>query len=198
MKELGLTLQLGHLPGDPCSNPKFGPRGFTVMHTNGLHPICVLFCRCSNAASSPSRVDQLLRAELYPATLTDPTTCFSFQCLKQFHLLTLQSKISGYDQYLATQYLTDNLGLEPSVVCSGSLRRGLRVLSTFFQDRIKAFMRVVREWRHLKMLKRGGRGFDAEGVKATKPGELAVKCPACPQPSVNLPENWDSVSDDLK
>ena len=25
-----------------------------------------------------------------------------------------------------------------------------------------------------------------------QPGELAIRCPACPQPGINLPENWQS------
>lgn len=52
-------------------------------------------------------------------------------------------------------------------------------------------MRMMREWRHIVMLKHGGRGNDAvRKVSETKAGELAVVCPACPQPGVNLPEDW--------
>lgn len=40
------------------------------------------------------------------------------------------------------------------------------------------------------MCKRGGRGHDPSGVAGTKPGELAVECPACPQPDQNLPTDW--------
>jgi hypothetical protein len=47
-----------------------------------------------------------------------------------------------------------------------------------------------REWAHLKMLKRAGRGHDPEGVNGTREGECAVLCPACPQPGKNLPDNW--------
>jgi hypothetical protein len=49
---------------------------------------------------------------------------------------------------------------------------------------------MVREWRHLKMLKRAGRGHAASGVDGTAPGECAVLCPACPQPGKNLPPDW--------
>jgi len=49
---------------------------------------------------------------------------------------------------------------------------------------------MIREWRHLKMLKRAGRGHDPPGVLATTEGECAVLCPACPQPGKNLPRNW--------
>ena len=40
------------------------------------------------------------------------------------------------------------------------------------------------EWRHLKMLKRAGRGHAADGIMGTWPGELGVVCPACPHPSI--------------
>lgn len=32
------------------------------------------------------------------------------------------------------------------------------------------------------------------GVEATKPGELALVCPACPQPGRNLPDGWEKSS----
>ena len=54
-------------------------------------------------------------------------------------------------------------------------------------------MLVVCQWRHLKLLKRSGRGHDPAGVNETKQGECAVLCPACPQPGINLPENWEDT-----
>jgi hypothetical protein len=52
---------------------------------------------------------------------------------------------------------------------------------------------MVRQWRHLKMLKRAGRGHDPGGAMATRGGELALLCPACPQPGKNLPADWKDV-----
>ncbi|KAG6825626.1 hypothetical protein H0H92_003016 [Tricholoma furcatifolium] len=40
------------------------------------------------------------------------------------------------------------------------------------------------------MLKHSGRGHDLGGTAATKPGTCAVLCPACLQPSINLPDGW--------
>ena len=57
-------------------------------------------------------------------------------------------------------------------------------------------MRIVHQWRNLKQLKRGGRGHASDGIDATKPGELAVQCPACPHPSINLPPNWELAPED--
>jgi hypothetical protein len=59
-------------------------------------------------------------------------------------------------------------------------------------------MRMVHEWRHLRQLQRAGRGHDPSGVNATQAGELAVICPACPQPGRNLPEGWESAEPNLK
>lgn len=44
------------------------------------------------------------------------------------------------------------------------------------------------------MMKRGGRGHDPKGIGGTAQGELAVKCPTCPRPLVNLPEGFRSVA----
>jgi hypothetical protein len=77
----------------------------------------------------------------------------------------------------------------------------LRVTSRYSQeskDRYDEFLRMIREWRHLKMLKRAGRGHDPGGILATAEGECAVLCPACPQPGKNLPENWQDAPQPLQ
>lgn len=53
-------------------------------------------------------------------------------------------------------------------------------------------------FRHLKMMKRAGRGNIAGGLLSTAPGDLALSCPACPIPHVNLPENWEEVDAEWK
>jgi hypothetical protein len=56
-------------------------------------------------------------------------------------------------------------------------------------------MCMVREWQHVRLLKRAGRGHDPSGISGTREGECAVLCPACPQPGKNMPESWESVPD---
>ena len=53
--------------------------------------------------------------------------------------------------------------------------------------------RCVRQWRHLKGIKRGGGAHQAASLSVTTPGALAIECPACPHPGRNLPEDWDDV-----
>ncbi|KAJ3738064.1 hypothetical protein EV360DRAFT_58474, partial [Lentinula raphanica] len=58
----------------------------------------------------------------------------------------------------------------------------------------KAFSRMMKEWRHLKMAKRAGRGNDASRTLAeTRAGEMGIACIACPRPGINLPEDWQTV-----
>jgi hypothetical protein len=42
----------------------------------------------------------------------------------------------------------------------------------------------------MKRLKWAGYGNKGSKVSDVKAGELMVFCPACPQPSINIPENW--------
>jgi len=165
---MGLRIQLDHL-GNRCSNPLPCHRDFRVLDSNGIHEINLDFCGCERQL--PRHI-QLLRRQLFPATQANPRTCATFGLLKQFHLLNLTSKVSAYDYYRALERLTDNTGT--------SLPR----------SRYRGLMRMGLQWRHLKLLKRAGRGHDPSGVFGTKPGKLAILCPTCPHPGKNLPDNW--------
>ncbi|KAJ6514372.1 hypothetical protein C8R47DRAFT_1206735 [Mycena vitilis] len=176
LKEMGLRVQLGHCVNEVCEAPQAGHKNFTVIHNNSIHDVAVDFCGCKDAAIVGSRRQQLLRRSWFPATHREPQTCSTFVGLETFHIMTLQGKVTTYDYYSGLEKLTDNTGLRK------------------VRDRYKAFMRTMREWRQLFMLKRGGRGNDGDRLVAeTRPGELAVVCPACPQPGVNLPEGWDKA-----
>lgn len=49
-------------------------------------------------------------------------------------------------------------------------------------------MRVSRAWRDIIARIQAGYGHSAGGP--IEPGALAIFCPACPQPEINLPSNW--------
>ncbi|KAF8120414.1 hypothetical protein EV363DRAFT_1190282 [Boletus edulis] len=178
LKALGLRVQLGHKPGDPCYNPdRSFDDTFVIIDTAGIHTIALDFCGCEHA---PSQFQQLLRFSWFPATTSRPRTAATFRLLEQFHLLSLESKISAYEFYTALSRLVDNTGLV-----------GLK-------DRYESFLRITREWRHLKMLKRMGQAYDSHGVQATREGECAVLCPACPHPGKNIPLNFSEIREDKR
>jgi len=176
LKELGLKLQLNHTSMS-CTVPIPCHSELLVLHTNGIHEVAIQFCGCTSAI--PQHL-QLLRRGLYPASQITVRTCASFELLKQLHMYALTTKASTYDFYRALERLTTNTGISPP------------------KFRLRALMRMVLQWRHLKLLKRGGRAHDPAGVEATKDGELARQCPSCPHPNKNLPDGWENVSDDVK
>lgn len=110
LRETGYVLQLGHHPSDWCTNPQRSPKTFTVVHTNGVHLVDLAFCGCDKAGDHGTRVQQLLRRRLFPATSTDPQTACTIPFLKSAQLLSLQSKLSLYDYYLCIEQLTDATG----------------------------------------------------------------------------------------
>lgn len=59
-------------------------------------------------------------------------------------------------------------------------------------------MRTIQEFRHIRMMKRGGRGNIKDGIATTSEGDLAILCPACPHVDINLPPNWRDVEFALK
>ncbi|KAF7795561.1 hypothetical protein EIP86_006723 [Pleurotus ostreatoroseus] len=175
LQSMGLSIQLGHKPGEKCPNPTPARSKLVVLHTNGIHPTSISYCGCDRAVIAGNVRQQLLRYQLYPATEQEPMTCSTFTLLETIHLQNVQAKSGVYDLYSALERMSDNTGLLPT------------------RDCYKAFARSVREWKHLKMLKRAGRGHDPSGIPGTKPGDLAVICPACPHPGINLPDDWDNV-----
>ncbi|KAI0685039.1 hypothetical protein C8T65DRAFT_712813 [Cerioporus squamosus] len=173
LKSLGLHIQLGHQPGDKCYSPvpAFGD-AFVVMDLHGIHEVGLDFCSCVHAAPATS---QLLRYRLYPATSTDPRTAATFRLLETFHLLSAQSKVSAFEFYSTLARRSDNTGTEPP------------------KDHYVSFLHMIRQWRHLKMLKRGGWGNVPNGANNVPLGSCAVECPACPLLGKNLPDNWETA-----
>ncbi|KAJ7022257.1 hypothetical protein C8F04DRAFT_1272805 [Mycena alexandri] len=173
LKSLALRIQLGHWqPGDRrCAAPDAAAgEVFVIVDNHAVHEVFLDFCGCGLGGS---KVRQLMRAGLYPATGTNPRTAASFSVMRRFHLVSLESKISIYEFYHSLARGTNNTGVEPLA-----------------KDRYHEFLRMTREWRHLQLLKRSGRGHDPTGAMGTGPGECALLCPACPHPGKNLPEDW--------
>ncbi|TFK63616.1 hypothetical protein BDN72DRAFT_872268 [Pluteus cervinus] len=170
LKSLGLVFQLGHPIGEICSKPIPSPdNDFVVIHINGIHEVSVNFCKCHDA---PERHIQVLRYGWFPATTHHPRTAASLAVLKHFQIHSFESKCSALEFYQALVRLGDNTGIQP------------------VRDRYRSFLVMIREYRHIKSLKRAGRGHDERGIVGTRPGECAVLCPACPQPGRNLPVDW--------
>lgn len=176
LKSLGLRVQLNHARSS-CPKPDPAHESFQILHSNGIHHVSLDFCGCSRQLSKGV---QLLRRGFYPASQKSPRTCATFRLMELLHMLALTSKGSTYDFYRALEKLTNNTGIDVP------------------RSRYRALTRMVRQWRHLKKLKRGGRGHDSGGPEGTKNGELAIMCPSCPHEGINLPEGWQQAPPEWK
>ncbi|EIW79698.1 hypothetical protein CONPUDRAFT_74066 [Coniophora puteana RWD-64-598 SS2] len=177
LRNMGLTVRLGHEDGTSCGLRKSGHAKFAVIHTNGIHRVNIEYCDCLQKA--PHR-QQLLRYGWYPSTVDIPHTACTEEVLCQYSALTSKTEISGHGFYQSLELLTDLLGLDVP------------------PSRYKVFLRTVRQHGHIRLMKEAGRGNVANGLETTRPGELAVSCPACPQPGINLPSGWEDADDSCK
>ncbi|KAN0078144.1 hypothetical protein V8E55_010201 [Tylopilus felleus] len=160
---------MGH-GGDVCplNSDKAGDQ-FTVVDSTGIFVHTVRWCRCNGAGDKDKHL-QLLRCRLFPSTTMKPQTAFTFDVLDQFLIDELECKTLASSFYSKLRRLTN---------------------STFpdsLPDRYWELMRVSRMWRDLNSRKRAGLGHDTEQNPGN--GDLAIFCPACPQPGLNLPDGW--------
>ncbi|KAH8069588.1 hypothetical protein BXZ70DRAFT_1013367 [Cristinia sonorae] len=175
---LGLVVQLGH-GGRTCKLPAPPTKPLKIVHTSGVHLVQISYCSCSDhRGQTVDRWTQILRAGWYPATVERPQTAFTFEVLDLFLELNWQAKTNLNDFYKTLEQLTDKTGIESE------------------QHLYRQMGLVVRQWRNLHALKRGGRGHDPSGAAGTSPGELAIECAACPQPGRNLPQGWETSEKD--
>ncbi len=57
---------------------------------------------------------------------------------------------------------------------------------------------MVRQWRHLLMLLHGGKGCELNGAYNVELESLAMECPACPNPGINLPDGWEDAPPEIQ
>jgi hypothetical protein len=111
ISKLDHTITLGH-NGNQCPNAEYHESDsskFIIVDTNGIHSTCLCFCKCAGKVTSEYyKLDQLLEAGLFPASVKQPSLTFTFNVLKDFHLHTLESKKSAYDFISALCQWTNN------------------------------------------------------------------------------------------
>ncbi|KAJ7019538.1 hypothetical protein C8F04DRAFT_1276138 [Mycena alexandri] len=196
LKDLGMRIQLGHwhsVNRCPVPLPASGD-DFVIVDIHGVHNVAFDYCGCGTG-SHPTV--QLLRAHLWPATSTNPKTAATFTVLRQYHVMSFESKCSALEFYRSLERQNDNLSYKKAQKSKKQKLRAKQAdnqgAKTRKKDRYPEFLRMTRQWRHVRMLKRAARGHDPLGIANTKPGECALLCPACPQPGKNMSPGWESA-----
>lgn len=166
-----------------------GTRPVVLVDVNGIHELPVAFCRCPNA---PTEGRQLLRAGYYPATTKRPAVAFSFNLMDDFLLTNRECKTAARNYYTKLRRLTNAAFPHMAPVCSASPVQFIE-FNASYQDKYKEFLRVSRQWRNLRLRQAGGVVHQSGVVEA---GGLAVGCPSCPQPDINIPADWKQEKDE--
>ncbi|KAH9004868.1 hypothetical protein EDB86DRAFT_2796565 [Lactarius hatsudake] len=140
----------------------------TMVNQTGVFEMEVLFCVCPNAGTND---EQLLQAGIFPSTFRHIETAFTFSVLDDFLANNLECKTTAQQYYSKLQSITNRM----------------------FPDNVpnlyKQLLRASRQWRDLKNRIQSGLGHQPDR-DSTIDGSMAIFCPACPQPGINLPENW--------
>ncbi|KAJ7436964.1 hypothetical protein B0H11DRAFT_1754208 [Mycena galericulata] len=164
ISRLGHIIQLGH-HGRPCPSST-GSRKFITVDHNGVHATELAFCGCHE--NPPNMVRQLMRARLFPATVTQPKTAFTFTVLDECHFHNLEAKKAAYDYMGALRRLTDN------------------AFTSDVPDPYENFLRAMRVWNYLDLLESSGQMHGIDLLLPHRPeGNLVLYCPACPEPGFN-------------
>jgi hypothetical protein len=143
-----------------------------VVHTNGIHHLAMVTCNCQGEHGVAL---DLVASRFLPASFSRIRTLFSTQALDYFRLCNLELKASVYQFYQLLRRLT--MPNSPT-----------EVVNLYHE-----FRRMSRVWRWMKKLKWAGYGhMSHEDNSTTAPGALANFCPACPQPGINLPDDWEN------
>jgi hypothetical protein len=141
-----------------------------IIHTNGVHHLPLATCSCSGTDRLPS---DLIRAGLMPTSFKRVRTLFTLAVLDQFRYSNLEMKASAYQYFQMLRRIT--LPMAPTNAVN------------FYHE----LRRLSRLWRWMKKLKWAGFGQKAADPMKVTPGELSIFCPACLQPGINLPDDWE-------
>jgi hypothetical protein len=104
-------------------------------------------------------------------------TVFTFAVLDEFLLQNLECKTSAQNFYSKLRRTTSKAFLE------------------IVPDRYWELLRISRQWRYLKYQKWHGLGHDLHSDDSdmnilAAEGSMAIFCPTCLQPGINLPDDW--------
>lgn len=153
-----------------------------IVHVNGIHHLALVSCACRGHENVPL---DLMFSGLVPTSFVRFRTLFTVAVLDHFRLSNLELKASAYQYFHFLQRMT--MPTAPTQVIN------------FYHE----LRRLSRLWRWLKRMKWAGYGHSSlepshdnitepsrPDPMDPSPGELAIFCPACPQPGINIPSNW--------
>ncbi|KAN0129865.1 hypothetical protein V8E53_012337 [Lactarius tabidus] len=177
---LGFRLFLGH-NGAPCpltveedpespahAQPHSGNLLITAVHNTGVFDLEILYCICPNASD---RGEQLLQAQMFPSSIKNIETVFTSSVLDDFLVDNLECKTTAQQYFSKLRSITNQMF--PDNV----------------PDLYRQLLQASRQWCDLRNRMSSGLGHQQESSNQAD-GSMAIFCPACLQPGINLPSDW--------
>ena len=155
-------------PPHPNPEDTLGNPFVTFIEINGVHHLPLHYCICTSAKPHDQ---QLFAAKLFPSSFLSIKTAFTFNVLDDFQMTNLSCKISCYQYHLKLWWLTS-----PAFPNS-------------VPNQYHELLRVSWQWRNLELRKSFGFGHHDNPPQT---GEIGHGCASCPQPGINLLDNWKS------
>ena len=181
-----VVIELGHPLGVPCPTAVGRPstRKMTIVHDHGINEYIVRFCGCDDSETQqpvPEPI-QLIRFGLWPGSWKRPESAYTISALRDHQLLGLQAQMSTHDYVQYLRRTTDIVCPEDVPVRNFHDAATPRNHAYRAQDRYREFMTAAREFTFIRATKHAG----IEPSEDLEPGVLTIRCPACPQPGVNM------------
>ncbi|KAN0141115.1 hypothetical protein V8E53_000871 [Lactarius tabidus] len=133
----------------------------TAVHNTGVFDLEILYCICPNASD---RGEQLLQAQMFPSSIKNIETVFTSSVLDDFLVDNLECKTTA--QHITNRMFPDNV-----------------------PDLYRQLLQASRQWHDLQNRMSSGLGHQQESSNQAD-GSMAIFCPACLQPGINLPSDW--------
>lgn len=170
--ELPTAMPTDSATADPPVHPRADSLNNTyvrVVHVNGVHHLALVVCSCQGLENTHG---DLMAGRLVPTSFTRYRTVFTHAVLDDFRIANLECKASAYQYFQKLRRQTAPMAPDSVPNLYPELRR------------------MSRLWRWMKKLKWAGFAHRDELTTEATAGELANFCPACPQPGINLPDDW--------
>jgi hypothetical protein len=81
----------------------------TVLNAPYIHRVNLRYCKCSRSDHA-TQLQQLLRNSWWPATVTSPATCATFETLELYRLLNVTGNMNAHDFIKSLERATNATG----------------------------------------------------------------------------------------
>jgi len=97
-----------------AQQPAGDKKCLVVVDVSGVHQLQIGWCRCKDA---PAADIQLLRRRLFPASISNPSTAFTFGLLNHFYIDSVECKTSALSFFSKLRRLTNDSDPDSVPVC---------------------------------------------------------------------------------